>query len=247
MPRADDPVYVYGVSPKSDYDAASWSGIEGVEVDTVEHDGLVAFTSRLHGGTLTARDVRAHWRVLEGVFKQSTVLPVRFGTVMENEVAVRERLLEPNAERLSALLAEMHGLVQLNVKGRYDEELLLRAVVANSPAIEDLRRRARSPGQQIQLGRMVEDEIARWRAADNAAALRELEPLAAGAREEQVSHPSAFDLAFLVEHAREAEFGAGVGRVRQALGDRVAIRYLGPLPPFSFAEADLSMGSQAWA
>src|SRR5690242_744784 len=101
MPKVEDAVYVYGVSPKSDYDAASLSGVEGVDVHTIEYDGLVALTSRLHSDTLTARDVRAHWRVLEHVFKQATVLPVRFGTVMENEAAVRERLLEPNAERLS--------------------------------------------------------------------------------------------------------------------------------------------------
>jgi hypothetical protein len=246
MPDVDAAVYVYGVSPKRSYDSASLSGVD-VEIETVEHDGLVALTSPLHNGTLTARDVRAHWRVLERVFDHATVLPMRFGTVMESREAVRDRLLAPNSDRLSDLLAQMDGLVQLNVKGRYDEELLLREIVKRSPAIARLRDRVRAPGtgtpaQQIQLGGLVNAEIERYRDADTHAALRGLEQLAVSARAEQVNHPNAFDLAFLVERPREADFGGGVARLREDLGERVEIRYLGPLPPFSFAQADLTTG-----
>ena len=57
------------------------------------------------------------------------MLPVRFGTVLEGDRAVREQLLEPNAERLTELLDALAGRVQLTVKGDYDEERLLREVV----------------------------------------------------------------------------------------------------------------------
>jgi len=105
----------------------------------VEHADLMALTSRLRRPRLAARDLRAHWRVLEQAFERTTVLPVRFGTVMETEDDVRERLLAPNAERLSALLEEMSGLIQLNLKGRYDEDALLRQIVRENPAIDKLR------------------------------------------------------------------------------------------------------------
>jgi hypothetical protein len=42
-------------------------------------------------------------------------------------------------------------------------------------------------------------------------------------------------------------FSEAVGRLREELGERVRLRYVGPLPPYSFAETDLSAGAAAWA
>ena len=83
-----------------------------------------------------AREVRAHWRVLEAPRQQATVLPVRFGTVMEDERRCASSCWQPNAERLEALLDELAGRVQLSVKGDYDEQTRSCAeVVAASPAV----------------------------------------------------------------------------------------------------------------
>jgi Gas vesicle synthesis protein GvpL/GvpF len=248
-----DALYVYGVVSEAGASQSELTGIDGKKVEPVAHDGLVALTSRLEHDTLTARDIRAHWRVLEQVFEHTTVLPMRFGTVLEGEQAVREFLLEPNAEHLSTLLADMEGLVQLNVKARYVEEPLLREVVRVSPALAKARKRldrrpgGGTPAEQIALGQLVESEIGRVRVADTDVALRILAPLAVAIREEKADHPAAFSLACLVERGREPELSKGVAAVREELGDRVEIRYVGPLPPFSFAESDLTHGSAAWA
>ncbi len=244
----DYAVYVYGVSPKTGRELPSVHGVEDGELHGVEHDGLLALTSRLRRARLAASDLRAHWRVLEQAFEQTTVLPVRFGTVMESEDDVRERLLEPNAERLSALLEQMSGLMQLNVKGRYDEDALLRQIVQQNPAIAKLRagvaqRSAEAaPAEQFRLGQMVEGEVALHRDRDTAEALEALEPSALAVRAEEVSHPSAFDLAFLVERSGEARFNEVVHHLRERFAPRIELRYVGPLPPFSFAQADLTSG-----
>ena len=123
---------------------------------------------------------------------------------MESENAVRSRLLEPNEDRLTELLQAMDGLIQLNLKGRYDEESLLRQIVREEPALARLR--GRRPGDapepsadQLALGQQVERAIAQRRARDASAVRRTLERLAAAAREEQVRHPDAFNIAFLVD------------------------------------------------
>jgi hypothetical protein len=242
-----DVVYVYGVAPRSAFTGVAVAGVEDAAVGTVQHGDLVALTSAIHNTGLAARDVRAHWRVLEKAFEQGAVLPVRFGTVMESEDAVRARLLQPNADRLSGLLTEMAGLVQLNLKGRYDEESLLGQIVRDSPAVAQLRARVGRTGSvpdQMALGQMVEREIAQSRAQDTATVLRTLEPLAVAARDEQVSHPNAFNIAFLVEREKMDTFNEPVATLREQLADRIEVRYVGPTPPFSFADADLSMGSE---
>ena len=42
-------------------------------------------------------------------------------------------------------------------------------------------------------------------------------------------------------------FSATVAALGDELGDRVTMRYVGPLPPYSFVDAELTPGSPQWA
>jgi hypothetical protein len=72
-------LYVYGVLAADEREALSVAGVEGAPVGTVESNGLAALTSQVQGGALAAaREVRAHWRVLQEASDSATVLPVRW-------------------------------------------------------------------------------------------------------------------------------------------------------------------------
>jgi hypothetical protein len=252
---AEGAVYVYGILSRSDARGLPVAGVKGSSVRTVAHGELAALVSDLDGETLSAaREVRAHWRVLEETAKDATVLPVRFGTVMESDRAVRAGLLELNAETLAGLLRELAGRVQLSLKGHYDEKPLLREVVAGSRPIAKLRERVRALPDEagyydsIRLGELVAAEVARRREDDARLVLDRLEPLAVATRAQPASRPdTAFDLAFLVERDDLDAFSRAVVEVGDELGDRIRIRYVGPLPPYSFAESDLTTGTAQWA
>jgi hypothetical protein len=246
-------VYVYGVIPASDLPVISAAGVQGAAVRAVNHGALAALTSDVHGDALAAaREVRAHWRVLDEASRTTTVLPTRFGTVMESDTAVRERLLEPNSDRLEGLLSELAGCVQLNVKGDYEEGELMREIVTSTPAVAALRKKLRTlPDaagyyERIRLGELVAADVERRREADMQLALSALAPLAVEAKAEESVHLS-FNLAFLVARDRTGEFTDGVNRLVAEFGDRVAIRYVGPLPPYSFADVELDAEAGAWA
>ncbi|HEX3975231.1 MAG TPA: GvpL/GvpF family gas vesicle protein [Solirubrobacteraceae bacterium] len=243
-------IYVYGVTPGAATAIPPMDGVDRAPVHALRHAGLAALVSPIGKTDLRAADVRAHWRVLEHAFEHATVLPVRFGTLMESEDEVRRRLLEPNEDRLTELLQAMNGLIQLNVKGRYDEESLLRGILREAPALARLRERAQRSGamaDQVALGQQVERAIEQRRAQDTATVRGALEDLAVAARDEQVRHPDAFNLAFLVARKSTDAFSQRVGRVRDQLEERIEIRYVGPVPPFSFAESELGEGERAWA
>ena len=241
-------VYVYGIIAAADAASVSHTGVEGSPVRTIREGDLAALVSDLAGGALAAaREVRAHWRVLEAASAEATVLPVRFGTVMEDDAAVREQLLTANAERLQALMKELTGRVQVGVKGNYQQDELLRGVVAASPTVAALRARieglseAASYYDRIRLGELVAAEVERQREEDAAFARGRLEPLAVATRAEGPGTPdAAFNLAFLIEHDRLDEFTTAVNGVVEELGDRIAVRYVGPLAPYSFADAELT-------
>jgi hypothetical protein len=245
-------VYVYGVLAASDCAEVKDAGVQGSPVRCVKQDGIAALVSDLGGDSLTvAREVRAHWKVLDAASQKATVLPVRFGTVLESEEAVRERMLGANRERIEALLGELGGRVQLTLKGDYEEERVLREVVDESPAVAGMRERLRSVPEdasyygRIRLGELVAGEIARRRELDSARVRERLEPLAVQVREEQpASAEAAFNLAFLVDRSGVKRFSSEVAGLGKEFGDRVQIRYVGPLPPYSFTEAELSAGGQ---
>lgn len=250
MTELHEAVFVYGVTASTALPIPPMDGVDSAPVTALPHAGLAALISPISRTELRAADVRAHWRVLESTFEHATVLPVRFGTVMQSRDEVRDQLLDPNQEHLTGVLQDMDGLIQLNVKGRYDEESLLRGILRGTRGLARLRERAERSGtlaDQVDLGRQVEQEIERQRAQDTGTVREALDSIAASARNEPVRHPDAFNIAFLVARDAMDAFGARVARVREALGDRIDIRYVGPVPPFSFANADLGAEERAWA
>ena len=248
-------IYVYGVLPADQVGSLPQRGVQGVAVRAVKHEDLVALTSDLKEDSLAAaREVRGHWRVLDEVSKSATVLPTRFGTVLESDEAVKDELLVPNHERLTELMQHVAGRVQLNVKGDYDEEALIAEIVKGTPQIVALRDKVRNLSAQaayyerIRLGELVAAEVERRREADLQHALELLGPHAVDTRQEELSLPnSAYNLAFLVERKGQESFTAAVNRLIADCGERIEIRYVGPLPPYSFAEANLTPQETAWA
>jgi hypothetical protein len=96
---------------------------------------------------------------------------------------------------------------------------------------------------RIRLGEMVAGEVARRREADTERALELLKPAAEAACVEHASAAdSAFDLSFLVPRAKQNSFDERVTALSDELGERVEVRYVGPLPPYSFAEGNLEIG-----
>ncbi len=254
MTQAGTALYVYGVMPADARRSLAVEGVDGAVVQTVEHGGLAALTSPVEGDALAAaREVRAHWRVLQEATATTAVLPVRFGTLLESEAAVRERLLAPNADHLLGLLEQVAGRVQLSVKGDYREEDLLREIVAGSAPIAALAARVRelSPEagyyDRIQLGEQIAGAVERRREADTRRAVELLGPASVASRVEGPSGPGgAFNLAFLVERDAEEKFGQCVAALAAEVESHIDIRFIGPLPPYSFVQAELGAEASQW-
>jgi Gas vesicle synthesis protein GvpL/GvpF len=250
-------LYLYGVVPVGEQRPKELAGVGDPPgpVRAVEHGSLAALVSDLSEAQLLAtRDVRAHWQMLERVVDSGTVVPARFGTTAADEGWVRESLLAGHERELEELLEALAGRVQLALKGRYDEEDMLREAVRSSPSVAKLREAVHGRPEQatyyarIRLGEAVAEAIEKQRTRDSRLALERLEPLAADTRVEAPGRPEmAFDLAFLVERARIDEFSAAVARLGEELGERVRLRYVGPQPPYSFAELDLTEAEPSWA
>jgi hypothetical protein len=243
-------VHVFGVVPAS---AKLELSEEGVRL--IAHEEIAALVRDIDRHELKAvRVLRAHWRVLEEASATTTVLPVRFGTVLADDAAVVEDFLAPSHDDIATTLEEMAGKVQLTVKGFYEEEALMASVVARSPAIARLRERVQALPEaaayykRIELGQLVAAEVDRARESDAHEILERLKPLALDARlEAPSSADTAVNAAFLVEREQVDEFSAAVTALGRELAGRIRLRYVGPLAPYSFTGDALNGGDRAWA
>jgi hypothetical protein len=244
-------LYVYGVIPAAD--AGGWPGEEGIggpsaKVSTLEEGELAALVSALAPDRAPGRreDLEAHRRVLSLATDRGTSVPMRFGMVMDGEDVVRERLLVRHRAELTELLRTLDGQVQMSVRAFYAEDALIRAVMAADPEIA--RRSAaiqglpelESQAERIALGELVAAAVDARRERDEQALLDRLRPLATDVRVEPPgSERVALDAQLLIRRDRRAELDDVVRELGTALDGYLALRYIGPLPPYSFSELSL--------
>src|ERR1700754_5177471 len=115
--------YVYGLVKA---DAELPTDLEGLgpgRVGTIAHQRVAAIVSDVPTDRPlgTRDDLIAHERVLDAIAERTAVLPMRFPAVVEEDGVVSE-LLAPHQERFVEDLARLDGLVQLAVKGRFEQE-----------------------------------------------------------------------------------------------------------------------------
>jgi hypothetical protein len=233
--------YVYGIVPSSGPVPAR-GGIEDAPLELVGGDGVAALVSDVPGELRMGRDaMTAHARVLEETHALGTVLPMRFGVVMEDGDTVRSDLLDAHREELVRQLSEFTGKVELKLRAMYEEETLLREVVREDRDVAKLRVSLRGASEdatyyaRIRLGELIAAAIERKREVDAEQILALLSPLALTVDVAEPSHERiALSASFLVPQAGLEQFDAAVDRVGEAQAGRMRLRYTGPLPPHSF-------------
>lgn len=243
------PEYVYGIVERK-AQAPAVTGIGGSSLRLITDDGAAALVSELEQRELKLgrEELLAHARVLENAVSSGTVLPMRFGIVMEGEEEVRQRLLRAHSDELRVQLERFADTVEVSIRASYDEQRLMSEVVAENPEIRRLRESLRGKPEdatyydRIRLGELVSKAVERKREADSSRILEALSPFSADVEVAPPAHERvALNGAFLVERKRLQDFDQVLEGFAEGQGGRLQFKYTGPLPPASFVE--LSTGS----
>jgi hypothetical protein len=244
-------VYVYGVVPSQEAQmprAERGVGEATPEVRVVTAGDLGALVSDVPAGWTSARraDLEAHERVLGEVVARGTVLPMRFGVIMDSEAHVRDELLLRHADFLRTGLERLENMVQMTLKVFYAEEALLRAVLRRHPDLKQrsdaLRQRPleHAQGARIALGRDVAQAVEAQRGADQQILVAALSRAVADLRvEPPASERLALHAQLLVDRDHRQELDDCVRRLSVDHEGYLAFRYVGPVAPYSFADMSL--------
>lgn len=191
-----------------------------------------------------AKDLLAHARTLEACVEYATVIPMKFGIMLQDDDAVRREVLERDHESMQELLQSFDGLIQVSIRVFLEEEPALREILNRRPDLRAMRERTREPvpsgptSGQLQLGQAVAEALEQL-AAEYAASLAKLfETVTVSA---SIPEPRAslevLNAAYLLKRADQQQLDALVAAVRRQYFGVLVLRYVGPQPPYSFLEA----------
>jgi len=237
--------YVYGVVRARSKSSPKLKGINGKPLRVVASGGLGALTSEVPDGPLDAgrEELLAHSRVLEQAIRRGVVLTMRFGVVMPNETYVSQDLLEAQRKELEGQLDEIDGKVEVNLKGLYEEESVLREVMEQNPEVAALRDSLQGKPEdatyyeRIRLGELVAEALIEKRAVDQQRVVDRLAEHAVAVDTGEPMHERmAVNASFLIDQDRIGDFDRAVDELGSEEAQRIRFRYTGPLPPHSFVE-----------
>jgi Gas vesicle synthesis protein GvpL/GvpF len=253
--------YLYGIvpGPPAEPPELPALGVADAEIRLLESAACVAVASEVPGDFVeaTAVDLQRHSDVLQELLSHTSALvPLRFGTVYPDDEAVRRELLEGRSDELEALLQRVENRVEARLKAFYVEEAVLGEIVAEQPRVAELRRRTQAlpPDaayyDRIQLGELVASALAAKRGRDSEDILATLAPIAVNYVVEEEPHEwSALTASFLVERSALDDFHSAVSALADGSAQRLQLRCVAPLPPYSFVSVSLEpMETEAaWA
>lgn len=236
--------YVYGVVRASAVPPVS-SGVGDMPVELIPFGGTAAIVSDVREREIDAgrQDLMSHAQVLDEALQSGVVLPMRFGVVMASSDAVSRELLDRHQADLLLQLAELEGAVELRVRAVLEEGAVVREVLCEEPNIAQLHETLRGRDEaatyydRIRLGEMVANAVA-WKCeVTGQEVLSRLAPIAMAVDTGGPSHERvALNASFLLKRDRLAEFDEAVAEIGRTHEGRLRLKYVGPLPPYSFVE-----------
>jgi Gas vesicle synthesis protein GvpL/GvpF len=236
-------VYVYGVVRSGTLRKIKAEGVGGAAVELLESGGLTALVSPVADEELRVKrqDLNRHLAVLEEAFATTTILPCPFATVIASNADLVQNLLVAGRDDLLSAIHELDGKVQLNVKAVYDEEQVLREIVATNAEVTRLRESTRRLGQagyysQLELGELVARAVADRKMQDEARLAGELETAAFDLLIEE-DQAAAFKASFLVPRKELKKFDRLLQEIAKREQPFLQFEVIGPLPPTAFAAA----------
>jgi hypothetical protein len=214
-----------------------------VRLVEVHGDSVGAVVSEMSAERPPGRraDLLAYHRVVDELAARTTMAPVRFGTLMADELTVVEDLLVPGSEWFTQLLEDLSGRVQLNLRATYVESAVLAEVVHDDPEIAELHRLTRDLppeaafGERVRLGELVARALEAKREEDARILMSVVAPHVVAERERSgggVDH--LLDVALLVDLAQQPALEDALEELAEVVHERIRLRLVGPVAPYDF-------------
>jgi len=218
-----------------------FEGVDGHLVHEVEAGGLAAAVSciAVPGVSADIATMTGYHAVIDHFHRRCTVIPLRFGTLLDNELEV-ERLLQNQRSRYKKLLEELHGRIEMGIRvimpdHKRSPETLLRTVQSSSgprtPGLSYLASRKARHVTDSHLAEKNSKEI-RVYSAPFAGLYSKAKSEISGFRQNNNELSTLLSLYFLIPRDALEDFRRAFGRLKSREPAKMLLS--GPWPPYNF-------------
>ena len=244
-------LYVYGLVGPDAHVPQRAKPVEpsGGNVSMTSYEGIGALVSEIEEGSVrpTKANLDSHQMVVEEASLRDTVIPMRFGVVVESEEELVNGFLRREREKLTRLLREYEARVEMRVEAQYQENVALSEVAEADPRVRRLTQKLRGRPieatyyDRIALGELVAADMQRRAESDARRIGGKLAAAAERARRLSASNENTvFRGAFLVHKTRLNDFDRELTTLADREAHRMSFQAVGPLAPWDFADLDMS-------
>jgi hypothetical protein len=236
-------MYLYAITDRPELPVPTEPGLEGTSLFSVTHQDIAAVVSPLATAQVppTEDNVWQHEAVVEALMVDRAVLPVRFGTVLADEAAIRADLAAHYTDFV-VNLDRVRGRVELGLRVLWISDFRLpitqSQIEDRKPVLSGAEGSEIASGRAYLMARLEEErQVRAWRQRAEALAEELHTPLAQLATESTrqvlITPRLLLTAAYLVERDQVAAFRREVEVLSAAYP---ALRFLctGPWPAYNF-------------
>lgn len=208
----------------------------------ITENELSLLCARVHEeSSATPEGMHDYTRLLSQIIQKTAIIPLRFGTLFEQEEDVR-KVLRQNAKTFLKQLRKFEEKIEIELRVWWKKENFQQVMLKNKRLGRWKKALEEGTGQGfdvVEFGKAISEGADLERKHIEKTFLAALRPLAVKwLVKEPTDELQAFDGVFLVEKAREEEFDNAVGSLYESRSQEMIFKYTGPWAPHHFVEEE---------
>ena len=239
---------IYGIVE----DDGTTSLAEPMDVGEMRYKDLVAIVRAVEAGADDtgegwSKGQVQHWlldhqHTTMALFQQRTILPLRFGMMVGSTEEVQD-FLAASYLQLKSALARVRGKAEFAVQLWWDLQAVLQEIGRDELGLEG-GGQAADPADRIALGRRLFEAAESKKQRLVEAVHRQLATVSLDVSEAKLTDDAMImNRSYLIERTAEAAFDAAMAAVGSAQQSYLRVKYVGPLPPYSFVPLAFTRGN----
>jgi hypothetical protein len=239
--------YIYAIIPDQGPQHLGPVGLEGTEVYTLGDGQIAAVVSDLAGRRIRPqrRNMAAHQEVLKNLLNDTTVLPVAFGLVADDDAGILQ-ILKDNHVAILDQLGRVANRVEMGLRVTWDVPNIFEYFVGVHAELQELRDDYFRDGanltqdQKITLGRKFGHLLEQEREDYTEQVEQVMRTCCREIKHNKVrAENEIMNLACLIERSDIAVFEQTVLQAARPFDDNFAFDFNGPWAPHNFVELNI--------
>jgi len=245
-------IYIYGIINSNE--EKKYGPVEKTnsgEVYTISYQDIACVVSKYPKSSFdygtreeVAKKLVTHQSVIEKVMKEHTIIPIKFGTLLENGDEVR-KVLEKSYSEFKDKLKKIDRKIELDIVAVWNDlNSVIKKIAEEDEEIRKFKEEIAKKSfedtfqDRIKIGSMVKDALDKKRdelQSEMLEILKDKIKVNEPKKHDLMDDKMIFSCAFLLDKEKENEFDRALNELNESYNETVNFRCVGPLPLYSFS------------